>query len=116
MPEDEMAGWHHSPTLTSIHDHWKTIALTRRTFVDKVRALLLNTLSRMVIIFLPRSKRLLISWLQSPSVVILPGPLKPVTNPLSSISLGASSAGGAASIPGREANIPHAAEHRGDTL
>ena len=49
----------------------KTIALTRRTFVDKVMSLLLNMLSRLVITFLPRSKRLLISWLQSPSVVIL---------------------------------------------
>uniref|UniRef100_A0AC11BZY6 CD302 molecule n=1 Tax=Ovis aries TaxID=9940 RepID=A0AC11BZY6_SHEEP len=44
----------------------KTIALTRRTFVDKVMSLLLNMLSRLVITFLPRSKRLLISWLQSP--------------------------------------------------
>ena len=49
----------------------KTIALTRQTFVDKVMSPLLNMLSRLVIIFLPRSKRLLISWLQSPSVVIL---------------------------------------------
>ena len=49
----------------------KTIALTRRTFVGKVMSLLLNMLSRLVITFLPRSKRLLISWLQSPSVVIL---------------------------------------------
>ena len=49
----------------------KTIALTRRTFVDKVMSLLLNILSRLVITFLPRSKRLLISWLQSPSAVIL---------------------------------------------
>ena len=49
----------------------KTIALTRRTFVGKVMSLLLNMLSRLVIIFLPRSKRLLISWLQSPSAVIL---------------------------------------------
>ena len=49
----------------------KTIALTRRTFVGKVIALLFNTLSRLVITFLPRSKRLLISWLQSPSSVIL---------------------------------------------
>ena len=47
----------------------KTIALTRRTFVGKVMSLLLNMLSRLVIIFLPRSKRLLISWLQSPSAV-----------------------------------------------
>uniref|UniRef100_A0AC11CVL0 Uncharacterized protein n=1 Tax=Ovis aries TaxID=9940 RepID=A0AC11CVL0_SHEEP len=49
----------------------KTIALTRRTFVDKVTSLLLNMLSRLVITFLPRSKHLLISWLQSPSAVIL---------------------------------------------
>uniref|UniRef100_A0AC11DNH1 Uncharacterized protein n=1 Tax=Ovis aries TaxID=9940 RepID=A0AC11DNH1_SHEEP len=49
----------------------KTIALTRRTLVGKVMSLLLNILSRMVITFLPRSKRLLISWLQSPSAVIL---------------------------------------------
>ena len=48
----------------------KTIALTRRTFVDKVMSLLFNMLSRLVITFLPRSKRLLISWLQSPSAVI----------------------------------------------
>ena len=52
----------------------KTIALTRRTFVDKVMSLLFNMLSRLVIIFLPRSKRLLISWLQSPSAVILVPP------------------------------------------
>ena len=49
----------------------KTIALTRLTFVGKVMSLLLNMLSRLVITFLPRSKRLLISWLQSPSAVIL---------------------------------------------
>ena len=49
----------------------KTVALTRRTFVGKVRSLLLNMLSRLVITFLPRSKHLLISWLQSPSAVIL---------------------------------------------
>ena len=49
----------------------KTIALTRWTLVDKVMSLLLNMLSRLVIIFLPRSKHLLISWLQSPSAVIL---------------------------------------------
>ena len=52
----------------------KTIALTRRTFVCKVMSLLLNMLSRLVITFLPRSKRLLISWLQSPSAVILEPP------------------------------------------
>ena len=48
----------------------KTIALTRRTFVGKVMSLLFNVLSRLVITFLPRSKRLLISWLQTPSAVI----------------------------------------------
>ena len=52
----------------------KTIALTRQTFVDKVMSLLLNMLSRLVITFLPRSKRLLISWLQSPSAVTLEPP------------------------------------------
>ena len=49
----------------------KTIALNRQTFADKVMSLLLNMLSRLVITFLPRSKCLLISWLQSPSAVIL---------------------------------------------
>ena len=49
----------------------KIIALTRRTVVDKVMSLLFNMLSRLVITFLPKSKRLLISWLQSPSAVIL---------------------------------------------
>ena len=52
----------------------KTIALTRWTFVGKVRSLLLNMLSRLVITFLPRSKCLLISWQQSPSAVILEPP------------------------------------------
>ena len=52
----------------------KTTALTRRTFVGKVMSLLFNMLSRLVITFLPRSKRLLISWLQSPSAVILEPP------------------------------------------
>ena len=49
----------------------KTIAFTRRIFVGKVMSLLFNMLSRLVIAFLPRSKHLLISWLQSPSAVIL---------------------------------------------
>ena len=52
----------------------KTVALTRRTFVGKVMSLLFNMLSRLVITFLRRSKRLLISWLQSPSAVILEPP------------------------------------------
>ena len=81
----------YGPILTSIHDYWKnqsiaffmvqlshpymttgkTRALTRWTFVGKVMSLLFNMLSRLVITFLPKSKRLLISWLQSPSAVIL---------------------------------------------
>ena len=52
----------------------KTIALTRQAFVGKVMSLLFNILSRFVITFLPRSKRLAISWLQSPSAVILEPP------------------------------------------
>ena len=52
----------------------KTLALSRWTFVGKVMSLLLNMLSRLVITFLPRSKHLLISWLQSPSAVILEPP------------------------------------------
>ena len=54
----------------------KTIALTRRTLVGKVMSLLFNMLSRLIITFLPRSKCLLISWLQSPSAVILESPEK----------------------------------------
>ena len=58
----------------------KIIALTRQTFVGKVISLLFNMLSRLVIAFLPRSKHLLISWLQSPSAVILkPKKIKSVT-------------------------------------
>ena len=58
----------------------KTIALTRQTFVGKVMSLLFNMLSMLVIAFLPRSKHLLISWLQSPSAVILEPPkIKSVT-------------------------------------
>ena len=67
--------WHssfpYSPTLTSIHDHWKNHSLTRWTFVGKVMSLLFNMLSRLVITSLPRNNRLLISWQQSPSAVIL---------------------------------------------
>ena len=67
---------HHSAFFTVQLSHpymttGKTVALTRRTFVGKVMSLLLNRLSRLVITFLPRSKCLLISWLQSPSAVIL---------------------------------------------
>ena len=63
----------------------KTIALTRRTFVGKVMSLLLNILSSLVITFLPRSKRLLMSWLQSPSAVILE-PKKIKSDPVSTVS------------------------------
>ena len=66
-----MLNFLYSPILTSIHVTEKTIALTRWTFVDKVMSLLLNMLSRLVITFLPRSKRLLVSWLQSPSAVMI---------------------------------------------
>ena len=62
--------WHSafllSPTLTSIHDYWKN-----HSFVGKAMSLVFNMLSRLVITFFPRSKCLLISWLQSPSAVIL---------------------------------------------
>ena len=63
----------------------KTIALTRRTFVGKVMSLLFNMLSRLVITFLPMSKCLLISWLQSPSAVILE-PKKIKSDTVSTIS------------------------------
>ena len=66
-----MLSFLYSPTLTSIHDYWKTIALTRWTFVGKVMFLLFIMLSRLVIAFLPRIKCLLISWLKPPSAVIL---------------------------------------------
>ena len=70
----------YGPTLTSICNYGKTIALTRLTFVGKVMILFFNILSRFVIAFLPRSKCLLISWLQSPSAVILePKKIKSVT-------------------------------------
>ena len=61
------------------------MALTRQTFVGKVMSLLINKLSRLVITFLPRSKRLLISWLQSPSAVIL-GPPKIKSDTVSTVS------------------------------
>ena len=55
----------HDPTLTSVHDYWKAIDLSIWIFVGKVISLVFNTLSRFVTVFLPRSKSLLISWLQS---------------------------------------------------
>ena len=64
----------------------KTIALTRRAFVGKVMSQLFNMLSRLIITFLPRSKHLLISWLQSPSAVILEPP-KIKSDTVSTVSL-----------------------------
>ena len=69
----------YSPTLTSIHGYLKNITLIRQTFVGKVMSLLFNMLSRLDITFLPRSKGLLISWLQSPSAVILESKKKSLT-------------------------------------
>ena len=75
---------HSHPYMTT----GETIALTRWTFVAKVMSLLFNMLSSLVIAFLPRSKRLLISWLQSPSAVILePKKIKSVTHSIVSPSI-----------------------------
>jgi len=77
--------WHSTFFMVQLYWHpymttGKTIALTRRTFVRKLMYLLLNMLSRLVLAFLPRSKHLLILWLQSPSAVILkPKKIKSVT-------------------------------------
>ena len=85
----------HSPTLTSIHDYWKNIALTKWTFVGKVMSLLSNMLSRLVVTFLSRSKCLLISWLQLPPAVILE-PKKIKSDTVSTISPSNSHAAAAA--------------------
>ena len=70
----------YGPTLTFIYDYQKTIAFTSWTYVCKVMSLLFNMLSRLAIAFLPRNKHLLISWLQSPSAVILePKKIKSLT-------------------------------------
>ena len=61
----------YGPALTSIRDYWKTIALTGQSFDRKGMTLLFNMLSRFVIAFLPKTKHLFISWLQSPAGVIL---------------------------------------------
>ena len=75
----------YSPILTSIDDYWRNHSFDWQTFVGKVMSLLFNMMSRLVITFLPRSKCLLISWLQSPSAVILePKNIKSVT--VSSVS------------------------------
>ena len=75
-----MLSFLHVPTLTSIHDYWKNHSFDSWTFVGKVISLLFNMLPVLVIAFLPRSKHLLISWLHSPSAVILePKKIKSVT-------------------------------------
>ena len=67
----------YGPTLTSIHDYWKAIALTRRTFVGKViNVSVFHMLSRLAIAFLLRSKGLLISWMQSPPPTVILKPPK----------------------------------------
>ena len=70
----------YGPNMTSIHDYWKNHSFDYMELFGKVMSLLFNTLPRFVIAFLPRSKRLLLSWLQSPSTVILePKKIKSVT-------------------------------------
>ena len=64
----------YGPTLTFIHDYWKKHTFDYTDLCCKVMSLLFNMLSQLVITFLPSSKRLLISWLQSPSAVILEPP------------------------------------------
>ena len=64
----------YSPTLTSIHDYWKNHSLDQTDLCGKVMSLLFSMLSRLVLTFLPKSKHLLILWLQSPSAVILEPP------------------------------------------
>ena len=71
-----MLSFFFSPTLTSIYDYWKTIALTKWTFVGKVMFLPFTMLSRLAIALLLRGKCLLISWLKSPSAVIFGAPPK----------------------------------------
>ena len=61
----------YGPTLTSIHDYWKSQCFDQMDLVGKEMSILFNMLSRLVITFLPKSNRLLIPWLQSPSAVIL---------------------------------------------
>ena len=60
---------HYGSALTSVHDYWKNYSFDCTDFFGKVMSLFFNTLSRFVIVFLPRSKHLLISWLQSPYAV-----------------------------------------------
>ena len=75
-----MLSFLYSPNLTSIHEYWENHSFDQMTYVGKVISLLFNMLPRLVIAFLPRSKRFLISWLQLPSAVILePNKIKSVT-------------------------------------
>ena len=75
-----MLSFLYGPILTSIHDYWKNRSFDYMDFVSKVMSLHFNMLSRFVIAFLPRSKCLLLSWLQSPSAVIWePKKIKSVT-------------------------------------
>ena len=76
----------YGPTLTSIRDYWKNHSSDQTDFVGKVISLLFNMLSRLVIAFLSRSKHLYISWLQSPSAVILEPP-KINSDTVSTVSL-----------------------------
>ena len=69
-----MLSFLYRPTLTSIHDYWKNHSLDKTDLSGNIMSLLLNMLFMWVINFLPRSKHLLISWLQSPFVVILEPP------------------------------------------
>ena len=69
-----MLSFLYGPTVTLIHDYWKNHSFDYMDLVGKVMSLLFNMLSRLVITFLPRRKCLLISWLQSPSAVILEPP------------------------------------------
>ena len=83
-----MLSFLYGPTLQPYMTTGKTIALTRQTFVGKVMSLLFNMLSRFVIAFLPRSKCLLISWLQLPSAVIsVPKKVKSLTLSIVSLSI-----------------------------
>ena len=68
----------YGPTLTSIHDYWKSLALTKQTFVGKVMSLLFHMLSRFVKAFLLRSKHLLIPWLVERELILWSLPIKAV--------------------------------------
>ena len=76
----QFSSLHYGPTLTSVHDYWKNHSFDYMDLCHDVISLLFNMLPRFVIAFLPRSKSLLISWLQLPSIVILEPPkIKSVT-------------------------------------